>query len=159
MMPDELHFRDVMAHFTTGVTVVTSRGPDGQLCGLTVNSVTSVSLKPLLVLVCVDRGAASHACIAEGRAFAVSVLGRHHEDLARRFSLGDRSHRFEELPYRIEVTGSPVLEGALAWLDCQVTDVYQAGDHSIVVGEVVACDASEGEPLVFFRGGYHRIET
>jgi len=156
-MPDELHFRDVMAHFTTGVTVVTSRAPDGRLCGLTVNSVASVSLNPLLVLVCVDRGAASHACIAEGGAFAVSVLGRPHEGLARRFSLGDHSNRFEELTYRTEVTGSPVLEDALAWLDCQVTEVHQGGDHSIVVGEVVACDAQEGKPLVFFRGGYHGI--
>ena len=156
-MPDEFHFRDVMARFATGVTIVTTRAPDGRPCGLTVNSVASVSLKPLLVLVCVDRGAASHACIAEGGAFAVSVLGRHHEELARRFSLGDRSARFEELPYRIEVTGSPVLEDALAWLDCQVTEVHQGGDHSIVVGEVVACNAREGEPLVFFRGGYHRI--
>ena len=156
-MPDELHFREVMARFATGVTVVTSRAPDGRPCGLTVNSVASVSLEPLLVLVCVERGAVSHACIAEGGAFAVSVLGRHHEELARRFSLGDRSARFEELHYRIEVTGSPVLEDAIAWLDCQVTEVYQAGDHSIVVGEVVACDARDGEPLVFYRGGYHRI--
>ena len=157
-MPDELHFRDVMAHFTTGVTVVTSRGPDGRLCGLTVNSVASVSLNPLLVLVCLDQRAASHACIAQGGAFAVSVLGRHQEGLAHRFSVGDRSDRFEELSYRVEVTGSPVLDDALAWLDCQVADVHQGGDHSIVVGEVVACDARGGEPLVFFRGGYHGIE-
>jgi flavin reductase (DIM6/NTAB) family NADH-FMN oxidoreductase RutF len=156
-MPDELHFRDVMAHFTTGVTVVTSRAPDGSLCGLTVNSVASVSLKPLLVLVCVDREAASHSCIAAGGAFAVSVLGRSHEGLARRFSLGNRRDRFQDLNYRIEMTGSPVLEDALAWLDCQVTEVHQGGDHSIVVGEVVACDSQEGEPLVFFRGGYHGI--
>ena len=156
-MPDESHFRDVMAHFTTGVTVVTSLAPDGRLCGLTVNSVASVSLKPLLVLVCVDRRAASHDCIAASGAFAVSVLGRPHEGLARRFSLGAHSDRFEELNYRIEVTGSPVLEDALAWFDCQVTEVHQGGDHSIVLGEVVACDAQEGEPLVFFRGGYRGI--
>ena len=158
-MPDEVHFRHVMAHFTTGVTVVTSRATDGRPCGLTVNAVASVSLNPLLVLVCVDRGAASHACIAEGDAFAVSILGRHHEGLARRFSLGESSDRFEDLRYRVEVTGSPVLEDALAWLDCEVTEVHEGGDHSIVMGEVVACGAREGEPLVFFRGGFGGIGT
>ncbi len=157
-MPDELRFRHVMAHFATGVTVVTSRAPGGRLCGLTANSLASVSLDPLLVLVCVGREAASHACIVAGGAFAVSILGRQHEVLARRFSLGDRSARFDELKYRTELTGSPVLDDALAWLDCRVTDVHEGGDHSIVVGEVVACDARDGDPLVFYRGGYHRME-
>ena len=151
-MPDELQYRHVMAHFATGVTVVASRGPDGRTCGLTANSIASVSLKPLLVLVCVNREAASHACIVEGGAFAVSILDHRHEQLARRFAAGDRTARFEELAYRTEVTGSPVLEEALAWLDCRVQNVHQAGDHSIVVGEVVACDARVGEPLFFFRG-------
>ena len=153
-MPDELQYRHVMAHFATGVTVVTSRSPDGRPCGLTANSVASVSLKPLLVLVCVDREAASHACIVEGGAFAVSILDHRHEQIARRFSIGHWSARFDEIPHRIETTGSPVLQDALAWLDCRVESVYQAGDHSIVVGEVVACDAREGDPLVFFRGEY-----
>ena len=156
-MPDELQFRHVMAHFATGVTVVTSRTPDGRPCGLTANSVASVSLKPLLVLVCVDRGATSHACIVEGGSFAVSILERLHEPVARRFTQGDHTARFDELSYRIETTGSPVLQDALAWLDCRVQNVHEGGDHSIVVGEVVACDAREGEPLVFYRGEYRRV--
>jgi len=157
-MPDELQFRYVMAHFATGVTVVTSRTPDGRPCGLTANSVASVSLNPLLVLVCVEREAASHACVIEGGAFAVSILDRRHDELARRFAAGDRTARFEELAYRTETTGSPVLDDALAWLDCRVQNVYEAGDHSIVVGEVIACDAREGEPLVFYRGEYRRMD-
>src|SRR5690606_15385352 len=140
-MPDELQFRHVMAHFATGVTIVTSRSPDGRPCGLTANSVASVSLSPLLVLVCVDRAAASHACIVDGGAFAISILDRRQEGLARRFSAADRSGRFEDVACRVETTGSPVLEDALAWLDCRVRNVYEEGDHSIVVGEVVACDA------------------
>jgi len=150
-------FRDVMGHFTTGVTVVTSRGPDGSPCGLTANSVASVSLDPLLVLVCLDREAASHGCIIEGGTFAVSILSSEDEDVARRFSEGERRGRFEGLELGEAVTGSPVLGGALAWLDCRVTEVHEGGDHSIVVGEVVACDAREGSPLIFFRGRYHRI--
>ena len=111
-MPDELHFRQVMANCPTGVTVVTSRTPDGRPCGLTANSLASVSLKPLPVLVCVDREAASHTCIIEGGSFAVSVL--------------ERLARFEDLDYRTEATDSPVLHDALAWLDCRVTAVYEA---------------------------------
>jgi flavin reductase (DIM6/NTAB) family NADH-FMN oxidoreductase RutF len=158
-MPDELRFRRVMGNFTTGVAVVTSRGPDGRPCGLTANSVASVSLDPLLVLVCVDREAASHACIVDGGAFALSILEVRHELLARRFSEEASAARFEELDYRTEVTGSPVLADALAWLDCRVIDVHDAGDHSIVVGEVLACDARAGDPLVFFRGEYRRIHA
>ena len=156
-MPAELRFRHVMAHFTTGVTVVTSRTAEGRPCGLTANSVASVSLSPLLVLVCVDREAASHACIVEGGAFAVSILDCRHEELARRFSIGDRSARFEELSSHTAVTGSPVLADALAWLDCRVSAVHRAGDHAVVIGEVMACDAREGEPLVVFRGEYRRM--
>jgi flavin reductase (DIM6/NTAB) family NADH-FMN oxidoreductase RutF len=156
-MPDQLHFRHVMGHFTTGVTVVTSRRPDGSPCGLTANSVASVSLDPVLVLVCLDRAAASHSCVIDGGAFAVCILGSDAEHVARLFSEGERAERFAEAPWRRETTGSPVLEDALAWLDCRVQAVHEAGDHSIVVGEVRACGARDGDPLVFYRGEYHRI--
>lgn len=156
-MPDERHFRRVIGHFTTGVTVVTSRRADGRPCGLTANSVASVSLDPVLVLVCLDREAASHGCVVDGGAFAVSILSSEDEALARQFAEGEREDRFETVGWRQEVTGSPVLERALAWLDCRVRDVHEGGDHSIIVGEVVACDARDGDPLVFYRGEYRRI--
>ena len=158
-MPDDLHFRRVMATFPTGVAVVTARSPDGRPCGLTANSLASVSLEPTLILVCVDREAASHDCIVDGGAFAVSLLDHKHELLARRFALASRSSRFDELDYRTEITGSPILMDALAWLDCRVHAVHDGGDHSIVVGEVLACDASEGDPLIFFRGAYRRVQA
>lgn len=126
---------------------------------MTANSVASVSLDPVLVLVCLDRSASSHGCITEGGAFAISVLSAEDEDLARRFARGRWRERFNGLELREEVTGSPILSRALAWMDCRVTEVYEAGDHSIVVGEVLACDAREGEPLVFYRGGYHRMNA
>jgi flavin reductase (DIM6/NTAB) family NADH-FMN oxidoreductase RutF len=148
-----------MGSFPTGVTVVTSRSPDASPCGMTANSVASVSLDPVLVLVCLDRSASSHGCITEGGAFAISVLSAEDEDLARRFARGRWRERFNGLELREEVTGSPILSRALAWMDCRVTEVYEAGDHSIVVGEVLACDAREGEPLVFYRGGYHRMNA
>ena len=89
-MTDTRHFRTVMGNFPTGVTVVTSRGPDGSPCGLTANSVASVSLDPLLVLVCLDREAASHACIIEGGAFGVSILSEEDRQLFHRGRPEDR---------------------------------------------------------------------
>jgi flavin reductase (DIM6/NTAB) family NADH-FMN oxidoreductase RutF len=153
---EQLDFRRVMGHLPTGVTIVASKGPDAERCGLTANSVASVSLQPLLVLVCVARSAASHACICEGGSFAISVLSSDDETLARRFATGPWNERFDGVETRTEVTGSPILQGSLAWLDCRVRDIHEAGDHSIVVGEVLACGAREGTPLLFFRGSYHR---
>ena len=156
-MTDETHFRRVMGHFTTGVTLVTSRGPGDDPCGLTANAFSSVSLDPPLVLVCLDRTSETFGQLVEREAFAVSVLGAEDRALARRFSEGDRGSRFAGLEVRREVTGSPVVERALAWVDCRLRDVHRAGDHSIVVGEVVACGAREGRPLLFFRGAYEEI--
>lgn len=146
-----------MGRFTTGVTVVAARRPDGAPCGLTANAVASVSLRPLLILVCLDRSATSHDYIVGGGTFAVSVLTVGDEALARRFSVGNRDERFEDVAWHDQVTGSPVLDGALAWLDCEIRDVYGAGDHSIVVGEVLECGAGEGEPLLFYHGEYRRM--
>lgn len=157
-MVDDLHFRHVMGHFATGVAVVTASHADGRPCGLTANSVASVSLRPLLTLVCVDRRAHSHGAVVDSGAFGISILAAGDEWLARRFSVGQREERFEEVSHRTEVTGSPILDDALAWLDCRVRDVHDGGDHSIVVGEVLACGVREGEPLVFFRGEYRRME-
>ena len=158
-MEDEAHFRHVMGHFPTGVTVVGARRKNGELCGLTANAVTSVSLRPPLVLVCLERQAASLRCVVDGGSFAISVLTGAQDELARLFSQGLRRDRFAETRYREEVTGSPVLEGALAWMDCSVHDIHEAGDHSIVIGEVLAGGASDGQPLVYFRGEYRRMAT
>lgn len=156
-MPDERTFREVMGHFTTGVTVVTSRRPDGTPAGLTANAIASVSLDPLLVLVCLDRDALTLSSVVEGGAYAVCILPRDGEALARRFAAGARNQRFRSVAVREEATGCPILQASLAWLDCRVRDVHEAGDHVIVVGEVVACGAREGEPLLFYRGGYRRL--
>lgn len=156
-MLDQRDFRQVMGHFATGVTVVASRRSDGTPCGLTANAVASVSLDPLLVLVCLDRSAASHDCVVKQGSFAVSVLEADDRDVALRFARGDRRERFDGLELRETVTGSPVLESALAWVDCRVRDVHGAGDHSIVVGEVVGGDARAGDPLLYFQGVFRRL--
>lgn len=157
-MIDASEFRRVMGHFATGVTIVTARGPEGTPCGLTVNAVASVSLQPTLIVVCVDRAADSHDCIRGAGIFAVNVLeGERGETLSRRFSDWDLRDRFSGIAHHAEHTGAPVLDDALAWLDCTVTQAFPAGDHTLFLGEVLAADARAGSPLLFYRGGYGRF--
>lgn len=150
-------FRRVLGHFATGVTVVTSTGPDGAVSGLTASAVASVSLDPPLVLVCIDRAANTHDPIEASGVFAINVLDEGGEALARRFATYPGPEKFEGIAYRAEVTGAPVLDDALAWVDCEITDVYEGGDHTIYVGMVVAGDARDGAPLLYFRGGFGRL--
>lgn len=149
--------RRVMGHFVTGVAVVAARTREGRLCGLTANAVTSLSLDPPLVLVCVDLSADSHACIRKAGAFSLNVLASDQERLARRFSSWDLEDKFAGVAHHSRVTGAPVLDDALAWADCRVWAVYPGGDHTIYVGQVEAGDAREGTPLLYYRGGYGRF--
>jgi flavin reductase (DIM6/NTAB) family NADH-FMN oxidoreductase RutF len=158
-MIDTTEFRRVMDHFATGVTVVTTVKPDGGPCGLTVNSFCSVSLEPTLVLVCVEVDADSHDCIVAKGHFAVNVLAESKgEVLSRRFATWEVEDKFQGVAYREERSGAPVLDDALAWIDCRVAQQIPAGDHTIFLGEVLDADVQEGGPLVYYRGGYGRFE-
>jgi len=152
-MAGETEFRRVMGHFATGVTVVACRGATGEPLGLTVSAFTSVSLEPLLVLVCIHTKAFGHDPLLQAGSFGVSVLSRRQGELAWRFAAGDSSRRFDGVPFREGEFGSPLLEGALAWLECRVRDVFPGGDHSIILAEVLSFETGEGDPLLFFRGG------
>lgn len=154
---DTAEFRRILGHWVTGVAVVTTRTADGRPCGLTANAVASLSLEPPLVLVCVERQADTHDCILRTGSFAIAVLGQAQERLARRFALDEAGGKFDGVAFREERTGAPVLEGALAWVDCRLWRHYEGGDHTIFVGEVLAGDAQEGEPLLYYRGGYGRL--
>ena len=157
-MIDTSEFRRVVSHFASGVTVVTTLRPDGRPCGLTASAVCSVSLEPTLVLVCVEKAADSHGCIEQSGVFAVNVLADGKgETLARRFAGEDVEGKFTGVAFRPEHSGAPVLDEALAWLDCRVADRFTGGDHTVFVGEVVAADAGEGSPLLYYRGGYGRF--
>ncbi len=153
---EEAEFRRVLGHFTTGVTVVASQAEGGPPRGLTANAITSVSLDPPLVLVCVEHTADTHDVIVASQLFAISVLAEDQEALARRFA-ADEAGKFDGVAYRTEVTGAPVLDVALAWIDCRLWASYDGGDHTIFVGEVVGGDARDGPPLIYFRGGYGRV--
>ena len=157
-MIDASEFRRVMGHFATGVTVVTTRAEDGDPRGLTANSVCSVSLRPSLVLVCVDHSAETHAHIHRAGVFAINMLDSDRgEGLARRFAAWDTADKFRGIAFREEHTGAPVFDDALGWADCELRQSFDAGDHTVFLGEVVAADAREGTPLLYYRGGYGRF--
>lgn len=149
---DPSQFRKTMASFATGVAVVTTFW-DGKYHGMTVNSLTSVSLTPCMLLICPDRGSVTGEAIRKRGQFAVNVLGDHQRELSTRF-VGDHSKRFRDVDLTIGESGLPLLKGALAHFCCRVAAIHPGGDHDIVVGEVVSCNATAGEPLVLFRGEF-----
>lgn len=151
---DAQRFREVLGSYPTGVTVVTARDAQGQPFGLTVNSFTSVSLDPPLVLVCIDRLASSHPGLIRSGTFVVNILARDQTGLAARFATEPSSDRFLELNWEEGPLGDPVLPGGVGWLACTLRQIHEAGDHSILVGEVEALEATDREALVFHRGSY-----
>ena len=156
MPPDKDEFRRIMGRFATGVTIVTSRLGD-DLHGMTANALTSVSLEPPLVLVCVDRSADSHDIIERSGIFAVNILARGQEALSISFAVKDRAaaHRLVDVPHHTRSTGAPIIDGSLAYLDCRVVGRYPGGDHTIFMGEVVGAGSLDDEaPLIFYQGRY-----
>ncbi|WP_037410063.1 flavin reductase family protein [Candidatus Solirubrobacter pratensis] len=146
-------FRAVMGHFATGVTVVTATSANGPV-GMTANAVCSLSLDPLLLLVCFDNGARTLPVVAEGERFGVNVLAKGQEPLARLFaSKAPEDQKFAEVPHSVH-DGIPVIEGVLAWVGCTLQELIPGGDHTIGIGTVTAAEAGTGEPLIWYRGGY-----
>lgn len=146
--------RNVLGCFVTGVAVVTVAGEFGPV-GVTANSFTSVSLAPPLVLFCVANSSRSLEPIKRAKAFAVNILGKDQERVSRTFA-AKIDNRFAEVATCVDTTGSPVLADALAFLDCEVAESFERGDHLIVLGEVVSGGVLKdgAEPLLFFRGAY-----
>lgn len=150
--------RRIAGHFPTGVAVVTARLA-GVPCGLTVNSFTTVSLDPPLVLVCIARHARAHPCLAQARRFGVNVLAEDQEDLARLFA-SLTEDKFAGIAYGLSPGGAPLLEGSHAWLDCEEVARHEGGrTHDIVVGRVTAGAAGRGRPLAFHASRYARLAT
>lgn len=153
---DQATMRTVLGHFATGVTVITAMA-EGQPVGIAANSFTSVSLDPPLVLFCAGKSSSTWPLMQKSGAFAVNVLGDHQEEISRLFA-SKNADRFAGVGFHAAATGSPVLTGSLAYLDCRIYAEHDAGDHVIVVGRVVELGVmDESSPLVFFRGGYNRL--
>lgn len=158
MPVDAEAFKLVAASWATGVTIVTSRAGDRQQ-GMTVSAFSEVSLDPPLFLVCAEKTSITNELIAESRAFSVSILQRDQEGLSNRFaSKRDEHRRFEGIACEEGATGCPRIPGALAWVDCTVTQAVDAGDHWIYIGQAENVDCAEGVPLVYFRQAYRGVD-
>jgi flavin reductase (DIM6/NTAB) family NADH-FMN oxidoreductase RutF len=147
-------FRAVMGSFAAGVTLVTTTDSTGARWGLTATAFSSLSLDPALCLVCLDKRTASLPAFLEKRGFAVNILGAGQEELSNRFASRSEDKFARGAWSPGEATGAPVLADALASMECSVAAVHEGGDHLILVGALQRVTVTEGDPLLYFRGGY-----
>jgi 3-hydroxy-9,10-secoandrosta-1,3,5(10)-triene-9,17-dione monooxygenase reductase component len=155
---DTAHFRAVLGHFCSGITIITGMDA-GEPVGLTCQSFVSLSLEPPLVAFCPGRSSTSWPRIEPSGHFCVNILGEDQEELCRVFATkgGDK---FRGVGWRAAESGSPVIIDAVAWVDCRINTIHEAGDHLIVVGAVLELHADRNtRPLLFYRGGYGRFEA
>jgi len=151
-------FKSAMRRWGSGVSILTTMR-EGGIMGITVSSFCSVSLNPPLILVCIEKKARNHQLIEKHRAFAINVLKTGQERLSELAAghAGEHGNLLEDVPYRTAGTGAPILEDSLAWFDCSLQAVHDGGDHTIFVGRVEAAGHSEGRPLLYYEGDYHRM--
>jgi flavin reductase (DIM6/NTAB) family NADH-FMN oxidoreductase RutF len=154
---DSRRFRHVLGHFATGVAVITASGPSGP-AGMVVSSFTSVSLEPPLVAFLPDKSSTSWPEIEAGGAFCVNILAAGQEELCAQFARRGID-KFAGVTWQRAPSGAPVLDGVMAWIDCELTQTFESGDHYIAIGRVLQLEAVESvAPLVFFQGGYQHLE-
>ena len=155
---DQRKLRNALGGFCTGVTVVTTRTPEGTPVGVTVSSFIAVSLDPPLVLFSLDRRAYALAQFEQAGSFGVNVLAHDQDALCARFAkpVGDNWAGIDHLDW---ATGAPILTGCVSNFDCRTYRTYDGGDHLIFLGEVVrAQTTTEMAPMIFYRGGFHRLQ-
>jgi len=148
-----------MSHFASGVTIMTTTAA-GRMHGMTVSAFASQSLDPLLILVSVERSTTMHKLVMESRAFAINILGEQAEGTARFFADNARlsGPEFEEGAYHLGLSGSPILEEATAYLEATLDRTLEAGDHTIMVGRVIALQVvRDTAPLIYYRSGYRGL--
>lgn len=158
---DTTFFRRVMRKFATGVTVLTVRNGES-VHGMTANAFASVSLRPTLVLVCIEKGNTTHALVSRAGNFAMNILSAEQENLAKRFAkqIVTPADPFADIAYHLAATGAPVFDDCIAYLDCRVVAAHDAGDHTIFVGQVEAAgygSAREHVPLLWLDGKYESV--
>lgn len=155
MPVDPTEFRRALSRFASGVTIVTVVATD-ELHGMTASSFASVSLEPPRVLVCLDKSSHTRSLLERSGSFAVNVLSAKQEEISRAFaSSGPKP--FEDLAHKQGTNGAPLLDGALAWIECDTVEVVDGGDHDVVIGEVTACSSADGDPLIYFARGYRSL--
>jgi flavin reductase (DIM6/NTAB) family NADH-FMN oxidoreductase RutF len=151
-------FRHVAGTFVTGVTVVTTL-VDSRPHGCAANAVLSLSLHPPTMLVCLAHTSNTNALLTRSRVFVINILGDSLESRALcRALAGKADDKFSHIDYRLGKAGAPILSGAIGWLECQVSDTYDSGDHTLFIGKVLAAEAIDGKPLAYFRGQFAALE-
>ena len=156
---DKPTLRQVMGSYPTGVTIVSTVDSGGDPLGLTVNSFTSLSLDPPLVLVCIGRSSRSHDWLVGGTHFSVNILSAEQSDVALRFAKAPAEGRFDAAPWHVGASGCPVFDDATASLECSVHSVLDGGDHSILVGEVVEAVLHDRPALIYTRGRFSSLDA
>ncbi len=154
---DQNLFRRACAQFATGIAVASVLDPGGSPHGMTINSFTSVSLDPPLVLISVDLTSNLLPLFEQSGHYGLSFLGQEQQEISSRFALRGQN-RFDGAKWMVGTTGLPLIPGALAHLECRVTQTIQAGDHSLLIAEVISADIQSGKPLLYFESGYRRLE-
>jgi flavin reductase (DIM6/NTAB) family NADH-FMN oxidoreductase RutF len=152
----EAQFRQACGQFATGVAVATASDQSGAPHGLTINSFTSVSMTPPMVLICIDYRAQVLQVFLKASHYAVNILSHSQQDISNRFAYRAED-RFSGVAWQRGETGAPLIEGALAAMECATRRVMEGGDHTILLAEVVAVHAEGGDPLLYFNSRYHRI--
>ena len=153
-------YRQLIGCFPTGVTIITM-AHEGEVRGMTANAVTSVSLDPLLLLICVDKRTITHRFLEQATTFAVNILAEDQEHVSRALASrdSDDARRLMGHPYHPGQNGAPILDDCVAYLECRITEVFHGGDHSIFIGEVVWGEVMrDAPPLIFHRGKYRRLQ-
>jgi flavin reductase (DIM6/NTAB) family NADH-FMN oxidoreductase RutF len=151
------NFREAMASFAAGVTIVTTIDSSGRPHALTATAFSSVSLSPPLCLVCIDRRSRTYQSVVRKGCFAVNILNANQQALSVHFA-SSVIDKFEAVRWRAgDVTGCPIIESALAWMECGVAEVYSGGDHDIFLGRVASVRVHDGKPLVYWRGSYSSL--
>jgi flavin reductase (DIM6/NTAB) family NADH-FMN oxidoreductase RutF len=145
----------IMGQFATGVTVASTRLGD-ETWGMTANAFTSLSLDPPLVALCIVRDSQSHAKFKEGGCFAINILAAEDEEISNRFAFKGPKD-FSDLPTLTGETGAPILQSAIGWVDCRTVEIVAGGDHDIFIGEIVAGEVGQGDPLMYFQGKYRSL--
>jgi flavin reductase (DIM6/NTAB) family NADH-FMN oxidoreductase RutF len=150
-------FRSALSRFASGVTVVTTKDETGRQFGITVSAFCSVSLDPPLVLICIEKIAGSHHALEQSGRFTVNILAENESALSEHFA-SLIEDKFAGIDYAVDEHGIPILQGSIATLQCSRFKTLDGGDHSIFIGQVDHVIVRDAEPLIYFKGGYHRVE-
>jgi flavin reductase (DIM6/NTAB) family NADH-FMN oxidoreductase RutF len=160
MAVDAQLFKETLAHWASGVTVVTTLHEENPV-GITASSFSSVSLNPPQILICVNKKLFTHGAIEATKTFAVNILGEEHLDWGKRFAglVPEIEDRFADIETKSAATGCPIFLDALAWVDCRVVHDYDGGDHTVFIGEVLAAGSrAEGKPLMYYYRNWRSMK-